>query len=210
MKIETVVEKIKRIKSLMDADKVAIHFSMGDVHHKGLFSLVIHGEDFGNLTRVFIAGEKIKPYSVQLHSHRYPISLTVIKGQVRHHVATTAQWHTHGVALMPEFDYKSPLTGGNGLSYAGERLVNLTDTILPLGANVKMSAEEIHTVSCGKGAMWIVEELGFQKESSTVLGVPFITEDLYKKPEQFQINDQFQLVSRQLTNLINDFKSVTP
>lgn len=43
----------------------------------------------------------------------------------------------------------------------------------------------VHSVSCSKGSMWVVQELGFQDDSSTVLGTNFSTEGLYNEPKQF-------------------------
>ena len=52
-----------------------LDLSMADVHHKGLYSIVIGGTEHGELTRVFIATEKIEPYVLKLHSHTYDLRL---------------------------------------------------------------------------------------------------------------------------------------
>ena len=74
------IDYLKKIYSMLKApNKKRLAMSMKDTHHKGVFSLVIGGTEFGKLTRVFIASEKLKPYKVQLHTHRYPIRITAIK-----------------------------------------------------------------------------------------------------------------------------------
>jgi len=160
---------------LKNPNQKSLMLSMNEVHHKGLFSLVIDGTEFGKLTRVFIAHNKIKPFDVQLHSHRYPIRLTAIKGQIRHFVALRSNRLGGDTVSLSEFDYKSPLNGGKGLTYLQETDVVIKDYSLPIGATLNMDEQDIHTVSCSKGSIWIVEEQGFKTESSKVLGVPFIT-----------------------------------
>jgi hypothetical protein len=202
-------EFLKKIFDLLkNPNQESLKLSMNDVHHKGLFSLVIDGSEFGNLTRVFIADEKIKPFEVQLHSHRYPIRLTTIKGQIKHVVAFRSEIVDCHTVSLSEFDYKSPLNGGKGLSYLKETNVIIKDYVLPIGATLEMDEKEIHTVSCSKGSIWIVEELGFKVDSSKVLGVPFITEGLYKEPKSFQINDNHQLVKKEVAKILLDYDVV--
>jgi len=203
------LEFLKHIQVLLkNTNNDSLKLSMKDVHHKGLFSLVIGGTEFGNLTRVFIADEPIKPFEVQLHSHRYPIRLTVLKGDVRHYSATETKENNCDAISLSKFNYKSPLNGGNGLSYLKEVNVSLKDYTIPIGATLEMSENEIHTVSCKKGSIWIVEEKGFKNDSSVVLGVPFITDELYNEPLPFQINDKHQLVKKEVAKIILSYESV--
>jgi len=200
---------IKRIYDLLkNTNQESLKLSMNDVHHKGLFSLVIDGTEFGKLTRVFIADEKLKPYQVQLHTHRYPIRLTTIKGDVKHVVAYRSEIVDCHTVELSEFNYKSPLNGGDGLKYLKETNVIIKDYSLPIGATLQMTSDEFHTVACSKGSIWIVEELGFEKESSKVLGVPFITEGLYTEPKSFQVNDKHQIVKREITKILLDYEAV--
>lgn len=182
--------------------------SMRDTHHEGLFSLVIGGTEFGNLTRVFIADSDINPFEVQLHSHRYGIRLTAIKGRIRHYTARRSKVSNFHTTSLSEFSYKSPLNGGRGLEYLKETEVLLEEHYLPTGSSLQMHVDDIHTVSCKKGAMWIVEECGFERDSSRVLGVPFVTEGLYNPPASFQVNDKVQLVARELKSLILNYELV--
>lgn len=186
----------------------SLSLSMADTHHVGLFSLVIHGTEFGKLTRVFIADTDILPYEVQLHTHRYPIKLTAIKGNIQHFVAFRSQVVDSHTVELSEFNYKSPLNNGNGLSYIGETNVIIKDYNLPPGATLQMTENDFHTVSCKKGAIWIVEEQGFKKEHSRVLGTPFITDGLYNPPSSFQINDKHQIVFKEVKKMLLDYETV--
>jgi len=186
----------------------SLAMSLNDVHSDGLFSLVIDGTEPGNLTRVFYATKKLNPFDVQLHTHRYGINITVIKGQFKHHLAEIYPKSILPDALMSMFEYKSFLLGGNGLTFKEDVSVRLTEKLIPEGSLLSLANTEFHTVSCKKGAIWVVEECGFESETSLVLGVPFIADSLYNKPEMFQINDVAQKVAAQLKKLIEAFKSV--
>jgi len=185
----------------------ALDMSLNNVHCNGLFSLVIDGAEHGKLLRVFIAHKKIKAGQIQFHSHRYPIRLTVLKGEVVNHVAkeNDAVTDLGNVVKMDVFKYLSPLNGGNGLSFIDSTYFDLTENAIPKGCAVNMNSNDIHTVSCSKGSIWIVEEQGFVKENSVVLGTPFSTKDLYQKPEQFQINDNYQLVKKCVDQILNSY-----
>ena len=172
--------------------------SMNHCHVRGMFSLVVDGSEFGKLTRIFIAENKLKPFEVQLHTHRYPIKLTTIKGDITHHNAVKDE---NGKVVISEYAYKSFLNGGNGLKYVGETKVNCFDYKLPIGSTVILGTDDYHTMSCSKNSMWIVEELGFASHQSSVLGIPFVLDGLYSEPAMFQINDKCQLVIRELKKL---------
>lgn len=179
--------------------------SLADVHAKGLFSLVIAGTESGNLTRVFIATKKLKPFQAQLHTHRYDILLGVVRGRFQHHLAEKTML---GGVEVTEYSYRSPLNGGAGLSSVGECRVNLIDYVAPQGSLIEVGHDVFHTVSCSKGAIWVVQEQGFVKEESRVLGIPFVTEGLYNKPEQFSINDHHQTVLREINQIVKDFERI--
>ena len=173
--------------------------------HIGLFSLVIGGGESGTLKRIFIAHKDIKSYDVQLHTHRYPIILTHLKGYLRDHQAIHDE---NGRNKLNVFSYRSPLNGGKGLSYKCDMQFNITEYHLPVGTQITMDTSQFHTVSCKAGAIWMVEELGFKTKESKVLGVPFTIDGLYNKPEQFQINDNVQTVLRQVNWLLQQYQSV--
>lgn len=183
----------------------SLKLSMRNVHAKGIFSLVIDGTEFGKLTRVFIADRKLKPFEVQFHTHRYPIKITILNGDITHHIAHLSQEGCRRLKLS-EFEYRSVLNGGNGLRYIKETFVVAEDSKLPVGSQIELGINDYHTMSCSKGSIWVVEEKGFEIDYSKVLGVPFVTENLYNEPAQFQIVDKCQTVSRKLKELILQYE----
>ncbi|MCL1636256.1 hypothetical protein [Elizabethkingia bruuniana] len=205
----TFLEQLKYIKSILEnPNQESLNMSLADTHHPNIFSLVIKGNNPGELTRVFISSKKLKPFEVQLHSHRYPIKLTVIKGNIKHFIAEEALSQDEKSIQLSQFEYKSPLNDGSGLKYINDFNFNIKEYPIPIGSIIKMSQNDIHTMSCSKGSIWIVEEQGFKTDSSIVLGVPFITEGLYNTPKQFQINDNYQLLKKEVNNLINNYEKV--
>ncbi len=208
------LEYLKQILSYLDnPDPEALKLSMADTHHEGIFSLVVNGTEFGKLTRVFIALEDLKPNEVQFHTHRYPITLTVLKGQIDHHTAQETDGSFDDslgqqVVELSKYKYLSPLNGGKGLEYVSDEHYRLKSYVLPLSSRFSIETDEFHTMSCSKGSMWVVEEHGFQTASSEVLGVPFVLDDLYNPPKSFQINDLTQKVRRVLKEMILDFELV--
>jgi len=197
--IKTLHEKIKQ------ADTTSLAMSMGDVHAKGLFSLVFHGDQAGKLTRAYLAEKKVDPFDAQLHSHSYDLKITVLKGRVTHHLATLSKPNVKGAINMPAYKYKSLLKGGDGiLRYINEQALLVDEYVLPTAATIYLKHSDIHTVSCSKGAIWIVEELGFKAAETTVLGSPFCVDDLYRKPEQFEVNNAYQKLRRAAQNLMNE------
>jgi|JI10StandDraft_1071094.scaffolds.fasta_scaffold633183_2 hypothetical protein len=187
----------------------SLKLSLADTHQKGIFSLVVGGTEFGKLTRVFISETKLKPFDVQFHTHRYPIRLTMIKGNIKHYVAFPTQIKDAHSVELSEFEYKSPLNGGSGLKYLQEGMFVIKDYSLPVGSTIEMTENEYHTMACSKGSIWIVEEQGFKTESSRVLGVPFITDGLYKEPKMFQVNDKCQVLAKELKRIILDYEVVS-
>lgn len=210
--MESIKEKLNRIIDILKKpNQDSLNLSMSDTHHKGIFSLVIDGTEFGKLTRVFVAHQQLLPFEVQLHTHRYNIDITVIKGQIRHYVADILPDHVvpqADIQTMSLFDYKSPLNGGEGLRYKKDVPVQINEYGLPVGSTLHMHCNEYHTMSCSKGSIWIVEEQGFKSESSKVLGVPFVVDDLYNEPKSFQINDNFQIVKKAIKEILYHYSIV--
>lgn len=191
------------LKLLEQKNQESLLKSMDNVHHKGLFSLVVGGTENGHLTRVFIATKKIKPYAVQLHSHTYNLKIGVIKGQFVHHITHECGLNAKGmnVARLKKYKYQSPLNDGNGLEYLDTLPYSLYDCNVPDGGEMYLNAEDIHSVSASKGAMWIVQELGFKNKHSTVLGRDFVVDGLYTQPLQYQVNDMWQKVYTEIKKL---------
>lgn len=208
--METIKDKLDRVYDLLrNPNPELLKMSLRDVHNKGLFSLVIGGDGPGTLTRIFIVDKALKPFGVQLHTHRYPITLTSIKGDITHYVAHPVIQTAPPAVTLSRFDYYSPITGGKGLVPDGQGQFIITNYKLPPGSSLYMGVRDYHTVSAKKGAMWIVEERGFQVESSKVLGVPFVTSGLYNPPNMFEINDNVQEVTREIKKMILDYELVS-
>lgn len=191
---------------MKNPDQDALNKSLNDVHLKGVFSLVIGGTENGLLTRVFIATQKIKPFDIQFHSHRYNLTIGVIHGNFKHHVALedlTPSFYSGESVHMNSYEYRSPLNGWNGLIKTGSSCYALQSYNIPIGGELFLPHDLIHSVSVSKGTMWIVQEHGFVDDSSTVLGIPFITEGLYNEPKQYQVNDMYQLVFEKLKKLVD-------
>ena len=140
-----------------------LDLSMGDVHHKGLYSVVIGGTEHGELTRVFIATEKIEPFALKLHSHTYDLKLGVVKGVFQHFQAIE-------------------------LSYIAHAPFSITNHYVPLGGEVFLKSTEIHTVAVEPGTMWIIQECGKKSDTSIVVGEKFTTENLYTKLKRLEID----------------------
>lgn len=190
---------------MLNVSKESLDMSIADCHIKGCFSLVVGGTEHGKLTRVFIATKKINPFDIQFHSHRYDLKLGVIRGVFDHHVVLedTSQSYYGGESVkLKSYEYKSPLNGGNGLTYTGESNWNLKSYCVPVGGEMYLPSDLIHSVSCKKGSIWVVQEQGFNCDSSVVLGTDFSTEGLYNKPEQFQVNNVYEKVLKHLKKLV--------
>jgi len=189
------------LQSIIDsADSESLNMSLDNVHAKGIFSLVISGTEHGKLTRIFVAHKKLKPYKVQLHTHRYPLRLTIIKGDIIHHIA---KLNDDGSVILPLNSYKSPLNGGKGISSMGFAICDIVDQYLPAGSVINLTEDDFHTMSCSKGSIWIVEEMGFRHDESYVIGVPFETPNNYTKPGQYQINNNITVAFDAIKKLIN-------
>ncbi len=194
----------KFIELLKNASKETLEMSLDNCHAEGLFSLVIGGNENGKLTRAFIAKKKIKPYEVQLHTHRYNLSLTVLAGSFLHHTAKLTNAYGDDFQItLPSYKYNSPLNKGFGLVNDGEIHCHINSAYLPPAAKINfITNQNIHTVSCSAGTIWIVEEYGFEQDFSYVYGKNFTLDNLYIKPSQFQINDAVQLLTKTLKSFI--------
>lgn len=199
-------------EKMLNINKDALGMSLRDVHVKGCFSLVVDGDvgengklKHGTLTRIFVATKKIKPFDIQFHSHRYDLRIGVVHGVFEHHIAMENlrdDLYDDNNVLLKTFNYKSPLNGGNGLTETGSSVYGLNSFICPVGSELYLPSDQLHSVSCDKGTIWIVQELGFNTDSSVVLGTSFQTEGLYKEPKQYQTNNMYEKVLNKLKRLV--------
>lgn len=182
--------------------------SLANVHYPGMFSLVISGEEHGKLTRIFIADKKLKPFGVQLHTHRYPLTLTAIQGEITQITARRCNPSASDVVNMNEYNYESYLTGGKGLTFSRYGTYQISQFNLPPGSSIDMGTSNFHTMSCSRLAMWVVEEHGFTEQTSKVLGVPFVQDGLYMQPLQYQVTDKIQAVLKAIKPILQQYQSV--
>ena len=201
------IYQLTKIKNLIENVKLeSLHLSLDDVHHSNLVSLVIGGTEFGNLTRIFIAESKIEPYAAQLHTHRYPIMLTKLKGSIKHHIANRGYPYEPGIVKIPEYKYNSPIDNKQSMEYQGFNCFHLNEYEIPTGSIIKLNIDEFHTVSCACGSMWMVEELGYQSLFNSVLGIPFKTEGLYNPLSDTMIAHHCNNVSKVVHDLLESYK----
>ena len=179
-----------KLKELINnAPQEALNMSLNDVHAAGIFSLVFHCDENKRLTRAFMAGKEIQPYEVQLHTHRYPLRITVLKGRVVHHRAVVSSEFNkdqhQGIVKMDSMSYRSAIVGDGRVEVVVEDVeLALKDFTLPVGSSVELTEHDIHTVSCAKDAIWVVEELPIVEpcEYTRMYGVPFTVTEMYRKP----------------------------
>ena len=160
--------------------------SLKNCHAKGLFSLVVENNE-GQLLRVFVAQEDVNPFDIQLHSHKYDLTIGVLCGEFTHHDAT--DWYSVPIrqkllqprVTLPAYTYNS---SDESFSELGEDYVIITNHIVPKHGIIELSSTDIHTVSAKKGTMWVIQEGEKYSEVSKLLGKPFDATELYDKPTQ--------------------------
>lgn len=200
---------IELLELVENASNETLGKSIANCHVKGLFSLVFNGTENGSLKRAFMASKKVRFDDLQLHSHTYRLTLTVLRGKVRQQIARLSQGDCNKLSFEASmFNYQSPLNGGKGLTYLKQAMYQIEEHTIPVGSTIYLSNKDIHTISCSKDAIWIVEEHGFKSESSTVLGVPFHTNNLYTPPLPFQVNDHCDKLCEVLREIIRNYQNV--
>ena len=200
--------KLHELKELIhNAPQEALLKSRANVHADGLYSIVFSGTENGRLKRAFIATKDIDPFDIQLHTHCYPLMLTTLKGSVRHHEAQVES--TLGASMcIDAYTYRSALRYGeeaSGLVLEGSVAISLNDYLLPHGSSVHLKEDDIHTVSCNQGSIWVVEELGFRKKKKKMYGVPFETITMYQSMEH-----QTETIMKLLAQLKDAIDFLTP
>lgn len=185
-------------------DEQALKKSLDNVHHDGLFSLVVNGEEPGRLTRIFIATKKIEPFAIQLHSHRYDLKIGVIKGTVLHHHAMECGHGARGtgVVIMDKFEYFSGLNSEVKFVYQDTVPFALVEQHIPKYSELYLEHLNIHSISASEGSMWIVQEQGYRTDSNTLLGLSFDVEGLYTEVSDDKIEEMKQLVLTELKKLV--------
>jgi hypothetical protein len=182
--------QLRHLRDLIhNTTQEVLGMSLKDIHAPELFSLVFHCDENKRLKRAFMAGKEIQPYEIQLHTHRYPLRITVLKGRVVHHRAVVSSEFNkdqhHGIVKMDSMSYRSAIVGDGRVDVVVEDVeLALKDFTLPVGSSVELTEHDIHTVSCAKDAIWVVEELPIVEpcEYTRMYGVPFAVTEMYRKP----------------------------
>ena len=198
-------DTIKKLDDLFksgDIKKETLEMSLVNCHAEGLFSLVLNGEP-GTLTRVFIATESIRMGDVALHSHKYMLTITPLTVGLTHH------------KVVPGYDLKAPMylydSDKKELTFKHMKAYSLKSYALPLGSSATFDAEQIHTISCAKNTMWVVEEKKFHPLSkiTKVLGMPFdVPDTFYNRPTESEITHFYNVVKYQVMALMAKFSRV--
>ena len=184
------------IDAIENATDDALDMSLHDCHADGLFSLVVKKADDGCLTRFFIATKDIEFGDIALHNHKYNLFLSFLAGSLTHHKAIAG-----GNVTISDWKYKSS-DGSFKRSYRGGQSITIISEQLPVSSEIYLRADDVHTVSCKAGAIWAIEEISYTGVDETiVLGVPFKTQGLYKKPTRQQIVEMRDAVYDVLLNL---------
>lgn len=182
------------VETIENATDDALDMSLRDCHADGLFSLVVKKSSDGCLTRFFIATKDIEFGDIAMHSHKYRLWLSLLAGSFTHHKAILG-----GNTTISEWKYRSD---DGSFVHKGSPSITIKSEHLPVSSEIYLRADDVHTVSCKAGAVWAIEELAYTGcVETTVLGVPFKTRDLYKKPTRQQILEVKSAVYGVLLNL---------
>lgn len=181
-------------------NQVPQKYSLSHCHHSGLYSITISGEP-GRLLRAFMATYPINPFAIQLHTHKYGICLTHVKGNIGHLRAIEAP---SGETLMYRREYISGVAHDEPphIHQKVQVTLDITNTLIAPHSQVALDHDDIHTVYCDEGSIWLVEEMGYDKDTSFVYGGPVDTSAFYKKVPGFILNNKIHTLKRELYNLI--------
>lgn len=120
--------------------------SFRDYHVKGFDYICLRRSPTETVKVYFFDGDVSKlPEVVNPHDHRYDFSTLCLAGAVEN------IWFVRNVrdkgTVFNRFEYRTPLNGGNGFTYAGaERLKAAMKWTAHAGRTYRMRADEIHTI----------------------------------------------------------------
>ncbi|MDR1018979.1 MAG: hypothetical protein LBM02_09805 [Lachnospiraceae bacterium] len=84
-----------------------------------------------------------------MHTHRYPVRITVIKSNIKQYIGVPYDKSAREKGIeLSEFEYKSPLNGGQGLKYLRETKVNIKEFSTTAGSTIETNENEYHIMSC--------------------------------------------------------------
>lgn len=159
-------------------------------HHPNIDSIVLHKRKDGSLLRVFVATGPVEFGEVAIHSHRFPADFFVLSGALTNYNVRILK---NGPGeILHEWDYHSPLLGGEGLTYVHPVVAVWDYWDYPQYDSFQMSEWDVHTVSCEAGTSWIVSEGPEKKKTSrsyTKTAEPFTVEGLYEPMSVEEVNE---------------------
>ena len=110
---------------------------------------------------MFVSQEDVNPFDIQLHTHKYDLTIGVLCGEFTHHDATywysvpISQTMLQSKVTLPAYDYNS---NGGYFSDLDEVDLIITNHIVPKYGVIELSSTDVHTVSAKKGTMWVIQE----------------------------------------------------
>lgn len=150
--------------------------AIANCHAPGLYSIPVNVREH-SVDRIFI-DTLGKAHTVAPHNHRYPLRLTVLRGELTHSV-----WEPDptGAIEMWRYQWHSPLTGHAGRfalkDEASSRFNVSTDWMSP-GEYVHLRPEQYHSLGTDPGAVWMVTEGLDTQDSETLWSEPVYAPDL--------------------------------
>lgn len=121
-----------------------IEHSLRDYHTKGFDYICVKRSETETIKLYFFDGDISKlPEVVNPHDHRYDFDTWTLAGGVEN------IWFAEGDdgEVFNRFEYRTPLNGGNGFTFAGEaRLRTLAKVYRQPGGHYFMRADQLHTI----------------------------------------------------------------
>lgn len=131
--------------------------SYKDFHAKGLHYVCLHRSPTKTVKVYFFEGDcAAAPEVVVPHDHRYNFNTTVLHGEIGNRIFKRAK----SGYVMQEFEYRTPLNGGDGFRWKRESFLQDCGTVfVPRGGSYLMYAQEIHTLKvCRPGTILLLEQ----------------------------------------------------
>lgn len=126
-------------------DEIIAH-SFKDYHVKGFDYICLRRSPTETVKVYFFDGDVSKlPEVVNPHDHRYDFSTLCVAGAVEN--IWFMRTPPHRGEVFAKFEYRTPLNGGNGFTFAGtETLKPIIKSTADAGSVYHMHADEIHTI----------------------------------------------------------------
>jgi hypothetical protein len=130
----------------INIDSVAEH-SFKDMHVKGFHYLCLQRSEFETTKLYFFDGDVNKaPEVVAPHDHRYDFETYVAAGAVDNVWFRRTMSEEIG-QIFNWFEYRTPLNGGNGFTFAGEEMLwEANRSRFTKGESYYMQADDLHTI----------------------------------------------------------------